>query len=468
MHYELRLAAPSLGVLPLAIIANAIARAAATAGGTPLHKPTYQGKLRKVSEWIIDDARAGRLAVTDQDGRPGTFDEVIERAKNDGTYSEAWQSPTSSEVDLSMTQALCIFTTLLHLNEWAREQGDEFSVSACGWIDERGWVEPHAVIENTPTVIFLIDGREAIPVRAIPLVTGWEVSPDLLASSLAHSAEGLRLERLAAYQLHSDGSHTQTLPKEWDGVDDNLKGLSATLRSKNSDRAATRPEWLRKSIPLLPAGVFVWKDDFEKSFWRQFSADSPAGVINLDGKRPGDGELNYAPLISQGFRKKVCKGFAKKQIRQTIEIATSGTTKNAASTATMAWPDDSAPRPRYEEQEQRGAAHSGAADKTGLPVASPDGADHGDRDSTVFVPRIGWQLALFDSWPQICRTYSRQPTPAEAVRWLRRNDSSGTIVDKGTAAEMWWCTQQGHEKKVSVHTVESVISQWRVKNLLPI
>lgn len=310
MQYELRLSAPSLDVLPLVAIADAVARAVATAGGTPLHKPTYQGKLRKVSEWIIDDARGGRLAVTDQDGRPGTFDEVIQRAKNDGTYSEVRQSQTSSEVDLTMTQALCVFTTLLHLNAWARERGDEFSISACGWIDERGWVEPNVVIEKAPTVIFLIGGRETVPVRTIPFVTGWEVSPDVLASSFAHTAKGLRLERLPAYQLHSDGSHTQTLPKEWDGVEDALKGLSATLRAKNSDMSVTRPEWLRKSISLLPAGVFVWKDDFEKSFWRQFSTDSPLGVINLDGTRPGDGILNFSPMIPDALlREQVCEGF---------------------------------------------------------------------------------------------------------------------------------------------------------------
>jgi hypothetical protein len=32
------------------------------------------------------------------------------------------------------------------------------------------------------SVVVSINGREAIPVRAIPYVTGWDVSPDMLRS----------------------------------------------------------------------------------------------------------------------------------------------------------------------------------------------------------------------------------------------------------------------------------------------
>jgi len=152
MQYELRLSAPNFDVLPLVAIADAVARAAATAGDTPFHKPTHQGKFRKLLEWVVGDAREGKLVVTDQDGRPGTFDEVIQRANSDGTYSEVLSGPSSTDVDLNMTHALCIYTTLSSLNKWARERGDEFSISRVGWIDERGWIEPNDVAtENRPT-----------------------------------------------------------------------------------------------------------------------------------------------------------------------------------------------------------------------------------------------------------------------------------------------------------------------------
>ena len=172
--------------------------------------------------------------------------------------------------------------------------------------------------EGTPSnsVIFIINGREAVPIRAIPLATGWEVSPDILSASLAHTAKGIRLENLFAYQPRTDGTFAPVLPKEWDGVDDRLRALSASLQAKNSDRTITRPEWLRESIPLLPAGVFVWKDDFEKAFWRQFSPNSPVGVTYLEGTRPGDGELNFSPMIPAELRQQVSEGFALGEIAQ--------------------------------------------------------------------------------------------------------------------------------------------------------
>ena len=63
-----------------------------------------------------------------------------------------------------------------------------------------------------------INGREAIPVRAIPFVTGWSMSPDMVASTLAHTDLFTRLRGIAAYHLDSNGEPAPMLPKEWDGV----------------------------------------------------------------------------------------------------------------------------------------------------------------------------------------------------------------------------------------------------------
>lgn len=169
---------------------------------------------------------------------------------------------------------------------------------------------------QSTSVIVTIGGREAIPVRAIPYAAGWEVSPDILSASLAHTAEGIRLANLFAYQLQTDGTFAPILAKEWDSVDDRLRALSASLQAKNSDRMITRPEWLSGSIPLLPAGVFVWKDDLEKAFWRQFSPNSPVGVTYLEGARPGDGEMNFAPMIPAELRQQVSEGFVLGEIEQ--------------------------------------------------------------------------------------------------------------------------------------------------------
>ncbi len=84
-----------------------------------------------------------------------------------------------------------------------------------------------------------------------------------------------------------------------------------------------------------------------------------------------------------------------------------------------------------------------------------------------FRPKVGWQIALFDSWLRICRRYSRIPTAAEAALWLRKNDDSGIISSKQTGPGLWWVSQRGKTIEVQLKTIENVISEWRAKGVLP-
>ncbi len=112
-------------------------------------------------------------------------------------------------------------------------------------------------------VVVLINGREAIPVRAIPYVTGRWMSPDVVARSLAYTDSISRFEGIDAYQLLADGGYSQVLPGDWDVVDDLLQGLDSSLKAMSDDRKLTRPIWLTESTKQLPAGVFLWRDEFE-------------------------------------------------------------------------------------------------------------------------------------------------------------------------------------------------------------
>ncbi|WP_291981812.1 hypothetical protein [Candidatus Accumulibacter sp. ACC005] len=610
MQYELRLAAPSLDVLPLVAIAEAVARAAATAGDTPFHKPTYQGKFRKLLEWVVSDAREGQLVVTDQDGKPGTFNEVIQRANDDGTYSEVLSGPSSTDVDLSMTHALCIYTTLSSLNEWARERGDEFSISRVGWIDERGWIEPNDVATenrsttdsiltvsgrgkarseprysgpgNTSVVVF-IRGREAIPVRAIPLVTGRWMSPDVVAKSLAHADSMNRFEGVYAYQLLADGGYSQVLPSEWDVVDDHLQGLDSRLNAMSDDSKLTRPIWLTESTKLLPVGVFLWRDEFEREFRRGYSPPR----FTLLHARPGDLTLKFSPLISSPeTREIIMEGFeglplaaitppvlgekpetrmydesdesawdelepssyhehmglavlaslyptGKRTVNVSdercielarapclqagdwIELSGVGLGKYAhyyveeSGIRFVKWDEQaliSAPRgwqppmlrdndtspllfpctpcqlllfvdtlcagvhpfcvPNAFRQAVAGSAKPADKEQRGLDEKQSIHAEPSNGRENNYRPHVGWQIALYDAWPEICRTYGRQPTAIEAIRWLKRNDSNGTILNEGNSTELCWKTQRDEKKSVHLDVVKNVISAWRTKNRL--
>ncbi|MBL8393832.1 MAG: hypothetical protein JNK99_03645, partial [Candidatus Accumulibacter sp.] len=154
-------------------------------------------------------------------------------------------------------------------------------------------------------VIVTIDGREAIPVRAVPFVTGWWMSPDVVASSLAYNDSLKRFEGIRACHLVDGSRCAEILPKEWDGVEDRLKGLESRLKGMSDDRALTRPIWLAESVPLLPPGTFLWKDEFERAFLRAYS---PHNLLWID-ERPGDRELNYQPLIPKDLKKAIFEGF---------------------------------------------------------------------------------------------------------------------------------------------------------------
>lgn len=98
---------------------------------------------------------------------------------------------------------------------------------------------------------------------------------------------------------------------------------------------------------------------------------------------------------------------------------------------------------------------------------APSGAPESDTPPP-FRPRIGWQIALFDAWPAICKTHGgRHPTAAEAVRYLQANDDSGQILQKTDGGSLWWKPQRGKPKEVTLKTVENTISDWRTRGALP-
>ena len=151
--------------------------------------------------------------------------------------------------------------------------------------------------------VVIIAGREAVPVRAIPFVTGWQsFSPDAVAEGLAHRLESGKLAGLTAYHIARDGSIAAMLPKEWDGPARALDALSAKLNEMEGD---SYPAWREQSIPELPSHCFVWRDELEKNvtdWWRR---------LHLVGERPGDKELNFTPRIPPSLEEAVFEGMPK-------------------------------------------------------------------------------------------------------------------------------------------------------------
>lgn len=156
-------------------------------------------------------------------------------------------------------------------------------------------------------IVVIIDGREAIPVRAIPFVAGWMISPDVVAKSFAKTDHWItRLDGVAAYYLAAEGKYSPMLAKEWDVIEADLDILSDTLKATEEVEQENYSVWRQQSILRLPASCFVWCDEFEEAFRRSYS---PERLI-LWNKRPGDRELNFSPRIPEELTLAVMQGFS--------------------------------------------------------------------------------------------------------------------------------------------------------------
>lgn len=148
-----------------------------------------------------------------------------------------------------------------------------------------------------------IDGREAMPVRAIPYVTGWRYSPDVVAESLARvtAAPFEKLRNLVAYHRPA-GKALLVMASEWTAVMAEVKGFEAELREQRPDVDAIDDHagyavWRKGAALKLPAGVFVWLDEF----LREREADHK--------RTPDDRPVILTPMLDADTRAAVLEGF---------------------------------------------------------------------------------------------------------------------------------------------------------------
>lgn len=142
------------------------------------------------------------------------------------------------------------------------------------------------------SIVVSIEGRDAIPVRAIPYVTGWKLSPDVLATCLAQSSDWpSHPQSMVGHHVMRDGRIAEMLPKEWDGIVSELQSLSDALHAEEVVEQSSYPEWRKQSISVLPSHCFVWLDTLEAACRLAWSR------LTIVNERPGDKDLNLTPYI---------------------------------------------------------------------------------------------------------------------------------------------------------------------------
>ncbi len=153
-------------------------------------------------------------------------------------------------------------------------------------------------------VVVVIDGREAIPVRAIPFVTGWTLSPDALVNDLAGSSELTRIHDPRAYHLTERGPYPAMLPKEWDAVVADILELQERLYGDDNPKGRYLA-WRERSIYRLPKAVFLWRDEFELSFEIGYGRHRWA----IMRERAGDRGITLTPIIPDNVCDAIMEGF---------------------------------------------------------------------------------------------------------------------------------------------------------------
>lgn len=162
----------------------------------------------------------------------------------------------------------------------------------------------------------VFDGREALPVRAVPLVTAWYVTPQALTLELS---EDKSVRRLTAYR-YSDGQAIPIKADAWGMKNDVLNDIVQADKGNELEANQHRQSAWRKSLEGLPAGVFVWLDEFEA--WYSHAYVAPDSVWEEEHRNVGEDDDpepqfhpkrhdaldlfpisldEYEPLIREGF-----------------------------------------------------------------------------------------------------------------------------------------------------------------------
>lgn len=165
-------------------------------------------------------------------------------------------------------------------------------------------------------VVVVIEGREAIPVRAISLLTDWEVlSPDELAGALTGDyPHNTSFEKLTAHRSEN-GNLKDVKPRWWSNFPvRQLEALSQRIKHKEISHDDGYDQWRPKSLSILPSGVFVWKDEFEACFWSAYGPHGEIEWVAVEGgfkkrRRKEFIKLDFEPFALPEFLALVMEGF---------------------------------------------------------------------------------------------------------------------------------------------------------------
>jgi hypothetical protein len=178
-------------------------------------------------------------------------------------------------------------------------------------------------------VVVLIEGREAIPVRAIPLLANWRfMSPDIVAHVLGGTG-GSNVGLFGDMQSnHIEDGKVQHLKKDyWVQFPlMELQALSEKIKADESSHEAGYSKWRKQSLKELPASVFVWKDEYQELHDKNWNNRYKMTYCalrdwNSEGETDESDEENETHIQRKLTREELVKDIAlKRDLRESLEV----------------------------------------------------------------------------------------------------------------------------------------------------
>lgn len=288
-----------------------------------------------------------------------------------------------------------------------------------------------------------IDGKAALPVRAIPYASGdpFRLIPPWRVPFILAGEEGLPRSPDDVPRAFCVGARGVELypPIHWHACQETMRKLIAQEGLHGAGR-------VRACIQHLPPDLFVWFDEFNE--WQQWtlglvpynSAYYPE-EMRIEGwdrwERPA--AVRRPPLCTESFVPADCepllteglKSFARtRSLREAEPITTPS--MNCA---------------------------SGSQQKIGV----EQGEDITDTNGLV-----AWQRVLIDCWPKIIAARKDEPSARDAMAWLKKNGPRDVIpAEQPDSDGMRWLGHDGTIHTVMLKTIQSRFSEWKKSGKFP-
>ena len=123
-----------------------------------------------------------------------------------------------------------------------------------------------------------IGSRRAIPVRALPLLKDWTLYPETVAKIMARDINrnyDIEFQSLAAYRIVA-GKAIRVKTTEWQQIVEQMSNLAMDLGNAFRSFDKRKAAWDAESFLTLPAGAFIWADEFIDEFSQEVDEYGPA------------------------------------------------------------------------------------------------------------------------------------------------------------------------------------------------